>query len=310
MRLRLWGTRGSTPAPGPETARYGGNTSCVEVLGDDPGQWLILDAGSGIRRLGISLQRERPRRIDIMLTHLHLDHVMGLGFFGPLWTRGTEIHIWGPASATRSLGERLARYLSPPLFPVRMSEIPSNLHLHDAPEDTIPVGGFTVTCSRILHSGPTVGYRVTDGRVSVGYMPDHEPALGQATLAVERPEWLSGYQVARDVDLLLHDAQYSDVQYSDRAGWGHSSISQVVSYAVACRVSRLAMFHHDPRHSDAELEALRAKGRRLWQRYRPASDLVLAAEETEFHLDPEADEVRLVDTQGVAGARWESGVAG
>jgi ribonuclease BN (tRNA processing enzyme) len=287
VKVRLWGTRGSLPAAGPETVRYGGNTSCVEVIGDQAAQWLILDAGSGMRRLGLSLARENVRRIDVLITHLHTDHIMGLGFFDPLWDPSVEIHLWGPGSATRSLEERLARYLSPPLFPVRMREIPSDLHFHDAEDATFSAGGFTVTASRVLHSGPTVGYRVSDGTSSLCYIPDHEPALGRGVLGVDRPEWLSGYAIAHDVDLLLHDAQYSDVEYADKQGWGHSSISQVVQYARACNVGRLAMFHHDPRHSDAELEALRAKGVKQWQRHGPESDFLLAAEDTEITVEPE-----------------------
>src|SRR5205085_8753800 len=115
MKVTLWGTRGSLASPGPETARYGGNTSCVEVRGGD-GSVLVLDAGTGIRRLGEALAANRSRRVDILLTHLHMDHIQGLGFFAPLRDPRVEAHIWGPASTTQSLWTRLTRYLSPPLF--------------------------------------------------------------------------------------------------------------------------------------------------------------------------------------------------
>ena len=117
MRIRLWGTRGSVASPGPDTVRYGGNTACVEVRTD--AALIVLDAGTGIRPLGVSL-REYSGRIDLMLSHLHLDHLQGLGFFEPCFRPDVELHIWGPASTNADLGERLARYLSPPLFPVRL----------------------------------------------------------------------------------------------------------------------------------------------------------------------------------------------
>src|SRR5882724_473073 len=130
MHVMLWGTRGSVAAPGPETARYGGNTSCVEVRGSD-GTVLVLDAGTGIRRLGPSLVS--LKRLDLLLTHLHMDHIQGLGFFSPLYDSGVEVHIWGPASTTADLRTRLMRYLSPPLFPVHLRDLPCQLSLHEVP---------------------------------------------------------------------------------------------------------------------------------------------------------------------------------
>jgi len=290
MKLRLWGTRGSIPAPGPETVRYGGNTSCVEVVGDDRRHRMILDAGTGIRHLGNSFSVEGPERIDILLTHLHSDHIMGMGFFAPLWNPNQEIHLWGPASATKTLAERIARYLSPPFFPVPMSEIPSRLSFHDTPEEPFEVCGFSVTPARVLHQGPTVGYRVSDDHATIGYIPDHEPGLAGID-GVVQPSWISGYTIANGVDLLLHDAQYTEGEYPLRRGWGHSSIEQVIAYALACDVRRLMMFHHDPSHSDAELEALRDVGLRRWTQTRAAEDLLLAAEGVELTVG--ADELGL-----------------
>src|SRR4249920_2264053 len=129
MNVTLWGTRGSLATPGAETARYGGNTSCVGVIGDE-GTVLVLDAGTGIRGLGKTIDAS-VRRVDILLTHLHMDHIQGLGFFAPLFRPDFEVHIWGPGSATADLRARLTRYMSPPLFPVRLPELPCGLHLHD-----------------------------------------------------------------------------------------------------------------------------------------------------------------------------------
>src|SRR5262245_28216901 len=171
MKVTLWGTRGSIAAPGAETARYGGNTACVEVRGTD-GTVLILDAGTGIRRLGMTLPRSL-QRIDILLTHLHMDHLQRLGFFAPLYNPELEVHIWGPASTTLKLRNRLLRYLSPPLFPVRLTELPCQLDLHEAPCGDFTIGEFHVSSSLICHPGRTVGYRIVTPRATLAYLTDH-----------------------------------------------------------------------------------------------------------------------------------------
>ena len=253
MKVTLWGTRGSLAAPGPETVGYGGNTACVELRSDD-GAIVILDAGTGIRRLGLTLVGD-DRRIDILLSHLHVDHIQGLGFFGPLFEPGREIHIWGPPSTTMGLRARLARYLSPPLFPVPLRELPSRLTLHDVPLDPFEVEGLRVDADLVCHPGSCVGYRIAEDGVTLAYIPDHEPALGARTFPGP-PDWLSGYEIARGADLLIHDAQYTDEEYADRVGWGHSSITQAIQFAIACDVRRLVAFHHDPDHSDDMLDRL------------------------------------------------------
>jgi phosphoribosyl 1,2-cyclic phosphodiesterase len=256
MQVTLWGTRGSLAAPGPETERYGGNTSCVEVRGAD-GTVLVLDAGTGIRRLGALLPTSL-RRVDLLLTHLHMDHIQGLGFFGPLFNPEMTIHIWGPASTTQSLQVRLARYLSPPLFPIRLRELPSKVILHEVPCDDFEVGEFKVSTMLVCHPGPTIGYRIATASASVAYLPDHEPALGLKNFPLS-PDWTSGYPLAAGVDLLIHDAQYSDEEYADHVGWGHSSFEQAFTFAALARVKQLVLFHHDPAHSDEMLDHLVAE---------------------------------------------------
>lgn len=256
MRVKLWGTRGSIAAPGPETMRYGGNTSCVEVRGAD-GTVLVLDAGTGIRRLGASLS-ESLSRIDILLTHLHLDHIQGLGFFYPLRRPGVETHIWGPASTTLPLWERLTRYLSPPLFPVYLRDLQSKLFLHEIAEDQFQIGEFTVTSSLVIHPDPTVGYRIASSAGTLAYIPDHEPALGVKNFPIA-PNWTSGYSLAAGVDLLIHDCQFTDKMYQERVGWGHSSIAQAFKFAKLAGVKQLVPFHYDPTHSDDDLDAIMAE---------------------------------------------------
>jgi phosphoribosyl 1,2-cyclic phosphodiesterase len=252
MTVTLWGVRGSLASPGAETARYGGNTSCVAVQGDR-GTVLVLDAGTGVRRLGASLPAG-VRRVDVLLTHLHMDHIQGLGFFAPLFDAGVETHIWGPASPALDLRSRLVRYFSPPLFPVHLRDIP-RLVLHDVSGGEAEIGEFRVTAALVCHPGPTVGYRIATSRAALAYVPDHEPALGVPDFPAA-PDWTSGYALAAGVDLLVHDAQYSDEEYADRAGWGHSAIGHVLAFARQAAVKRLVTFHHDPSHTDADIDRL------------------------------------------------------
>jgi phosphoribosyl 1,2-cyclic phosphodiesterase len=255
MQIRLWGTRGSVASPGPETLHYGGNTACVEVRAGNA--LLVLDAGTGIRGLGASLRQHRGR-IDLLLTHLHLDHLQGIGFFEPVFRPEVELHVWGPPSTTADLHERLSRYLSPPLFPVRLRDLGSHVHLHDVPHEPFRIEDATVLGQAIIHPDPTVGYRIADGSGTMAYLPDHEPALGASIFPIA-PDWTSGHTLAEGADILIHDAQYTAEEYAARVGWGHSSVEHAWAFAVQARVGRLVTFHHDPSHSDADLDALVAE---------------------------------------------------
>ena len=277
MQITLWGTRGSLAAPGPETIHYGGNTSCVGVEGEE-GTILVLDAGTGIRRLVASIPG-KPRRVDILLTHLHLDHIQGLGFFAPLLQADYEVHIWGPASTTLTLRERLSRYLSPPLFPVYIRDMPA-VQLHEVTSDKFKIGEFMISSALVSHKDATIGYRIEAARKAVTYLPDHEPALGSNDFTVG-PDWTSGYALAEGADLLIHDAQYTPEEYDARVGWGHSSIPQAFQFAALVETKQLIPFHHDPTHSDVELDQLFDKQIRLM---RPAFEVTPGAEGMIFDL--------------------------
>ncbi len=272
MIVRFWGTRGSLATPGHDTARYGGNTSCVQITGPRGGV-LILDAGTGIRALGRDLPPS-PRRLDILLTHLHMDHIQGLGFFSALFDADREVHIWGPATSDLDLRRRLVRYLSAPLFPVLLRDLDCRLVLHALADTPAEIGEFHITPAFICHPGPTLGYRITTSDRTVAYLPDHEPALGRDEVR-NAAEWTSGTGLAHGADLLIHDAQYSDDQYAARVGWGHSTLRHAIQFANLCGVSRLITFHHDPSHDDTTIERLHAEAIAL---LRPALPLAPAAE--------------------------------
>jgi phosphoribosyl 1,2-cyclic phosphodiesterase len=286
MQARVWGSRGSLAAPGPDTVRYGGNTSCVEVR-PDRGPTLVLDAGTGMRPLGVAIDRDPVDELHILLTHLHMDHLQGLGFFRPLFRPGVDVHIWGPASPVQSLGDRIALYLSPPLFPVRLKDIPARVTFHDAPEEPVPIGSATIRAGKVTHQGPTVGYRIEENGRTLVYLPDHEPSIG-VHLADEAPVWISGHDVAHDADVLFHDAQYRDDEYAQHVGWGHSCTEHVMGFADKAAARAVVLFHHDPYHTDDELEALLAEARRRWDR---AHEQVVLAHEG-MTIDFDDDGVR------------------
>jgi phosphoribosyl 1,2-cyclic phosphodiesterase len=261
VHLTVWGCRGSVPTPGAETVRYGGNTSCVEVSLDD-GTVIVLDAGTGIRRLGEELVARDDRRIHLLLTHLHLDHLEGLRFFAPLWDERVTVDIWGPSSPVSSLEERIARAFSPPLFPIDLRDVPGRITFRDVPRQPWAIDSASITAGLVLHPGPTVGFRIETSSASFAYLPDHEPAL--ASVIAETPrEWISGAAIAEGVDVLLHDAQYFEDEYEQRIGWGHSSVADAVAFSRAVGAGRLFLFHHEPLHSDGSLERLEARARSL-----------------------------------------------
>jgi phosphoribosyl 1,2-cyclic phosphodiesterase len=261
MRVKVWGARGSIPCPGPETVRYGGNTSCVQVtLSDDT--HLVLDAGTGIRNLRLRAH-DGPLHIHLLLTHLHLDHIQGLLFFAPLFDPNVEITIWGPPAAGSTLRDRIARYLSAPLTPVELRELPGKLHFRECPPHEWSIGSARVRAEFVNHRGPTLGYRITEPHASFCYIPDHEPALIGPLDELE-PAWISGHALALDADLLLHDCQYTDAEYPAHYGWGHSSISDALTFARRTRAKRTLLAHHDPYHSDEQLDAMQSLARRKW----------------------------------------------
>jgi phosphoribosyl 1,2-cyclic phosphodiesterase len=282
VKVRIWGARGSVPAPGPETTRYGGNTSCLEVTLSD-GTMLILDAGTGIRTLG--LQRvEKGAHIQILLTHLHLDHIQGLLFFQPSFDPDNDLTIWGPAAPDASLENRIGRYISAPLSPVEVRELPCNVSFRDSPATEWEIGPARILAASVTHRGPTLGYRITDGDTSLCYIPDHEPALGGAVEELES-EWITGFELAQGADLLVHDCQYRDEEYPNHLGWGHSAVSDSLRFARRVDARKVLLFHHDPLHSDDMLDQLAVFAGESWRELgRDPAELTFAQEGAELEV--------------------------
>ncbi len=251
MNINLWGVRGSIQTSGPDTKNYGSRTSCA-LLAED-GNLLVLDAGSGIQQfnsLNIS-----SKRIDVLITHLHMDHIVGLGFFNPFFNPDKEVHIWGPMTTAQTLRSRLSRYLSPPLFPVLLRDLPCVLTFHEIGNSEFEIGHFKIRSDYVIHPGPTVGFRVAGKHSVFTYMPDHEPALGRNGM-IKDTKWISGYNLAKGADLLYHDGQYTTTEYQQKKGWGHSSMEDALQFASICKAKKLIIAHHDPYHSDDQLNKI------------------------------------------------------
>jgi phosphoribosyl 1,2-cyclic phosphodiesterase len=240
---------------------YGGNTACVAVRLND-GSRLVLDAGTGIRDLGVVLAGVRDD-IHVLLTHLHLDHIMGLLFFGPLFDPESRVTVWGPPDPDVGLRRRLARYLSAPLSPIEIRELPARVNFRMVPREPFRLGSAQIEAALVNHRGATLGYRITDGDAVLTYLPDHEPALGQ-DLERDPGEWISGWSLAHRASLLVHDGQYTPEEYVGTRGWGHSTVDDALAFARRAEADRLALFHHDPTHDDSRLDAIAAQAAEAW----------------------------------------------
>jgi phosphoribosyl 1,2-cyclic phosphodiesterase/CheY-like chemotaxis protein len=268
MRVRFWGTRGSIATPGPTTLRYGGNTACVEVRTDD-GTLIILDCGTGARELGKALMAsgERPLRGHLFITHTHWDHIQGLPFFAPLFVPGNEWDIYAPGVTGRHLEETLAGQMEYTYFPVRLDQLGATIRYHDVGEGTFNVGSVKVSSHYLNHPALTLGYRLEVGGASLVYATDHEPhshhtldlPAGDGKVALTMPLHQEDRRHVRflaGADLIIHDAQFTAAEDANRIGWGHTAAEQVVDFALAARAERLALFHHDPNHDDAEVDRM------------------------------------------------------
>jgi phosphoribosyl 1,2-cyclic phosphodiesterase len=284
--LTFWGTRGSIPTPGPDTARYGGNTACISLDGR-PGRLVILDAGSGLRPLGHELMQRRngPLTADILLSHTHWDHIQGLPFFKPLSSTGTAVCIYGAAQEGVPLKEILGRQMDPMVFPVPLNALAAALTVVEIEEGDFEIDDFRICAFRLRHPGTTLGYRlapVAGGR-EVAYVTDNELGSGGSyEVPKDWHERMVGF--VRGVDTIIHDAMYSDQIIQARAGWGHSTPRQAVDLARQAECRRLILFHHEPEHNDDALDRLLADTRAYAARVAPRLEVQAAAEGMQFSL--------------------------
>jgi diguanylate cyclase (GGDEF)-like protein len=286
LYVRFWGTRGSIAAPGDGTARYGGNTSCVEVRAGD-GTVIVLDCGTGARELGLHLVRAlpSPMRLHLFIGHTHWDHIQGFPFFVPAFLPGAELNVYAPLGFQQSLEEAMSGQMEYSYFPVKLRDLRSRIHFTELEEGFFRVGDVLVETQYLNHTAPTIAYRMTNGGASLAYVTDHEPFWRPDDGNLNHPGDQRHIAFIRNADLVIHDAQYTEEEYGQRVGWGHSTLEYAVDVAVAAGAKRLALFHHDPAHDDSFMErfegAARARAVALGS---PGTDVFAAREGMELEL--------------------------
>jgi phosphoribosyl 1,2-cyclic phosphodiesterase len=252
VRLTFYGVRGSTPSFCETNRRYGGNTASV-VLEEKDEEPVLFDLGTGLRAYGGNCPMDGTFAATALVTHIHWDHVQGLPFFAPVFVPGARLDIYGPHQEEGPLGEVFGDLMRPPYFPVRTSELGGDIRFIDATRDTFVLGSRKVTVRPVPHKGPTVGYRVEGAHGSVAYISDHQAPLTLDTVADDVLELADG------VDALIHDSQYTQAEFQKKKDWGHCTLDYALRVAELAKAKRLITFHHDPAHSDDDLDRLSAE---------------------------------------------------
>ncbi len=279
MHIRFWGTRGSIPSPGARTAKYGGNTSCVEIR-TDSGTHIVLDCGSGARELGEHLLRSSASslRINMFIGHTHWDHIQGFPFFVPAFLPQTDLNIFAPRGFQHNLEESLAGQMQHSYFPVKLRELRSHIHFTELEEGFFRVEDVLIETQHLNHTAPTIAYRITCDGATVAYTTDHEPFWRAPGADLRHPGDQRHIAFLRGADLVVHDAQYTEEEYPNRLGWGHSTVEYATDVAIAAGVRRLALFHHDPTRDDAGVDRLQELARRRTLERESPLDVIAAAE--------------------------------
>lgn len=290
MLMRFWGTRGSIPTPDRRTAYFGGNTSCVELRPAD-GNLLILDCGTGARPLGLDIlgRSSTLPPMHMLVTHTHWDHIQGFPFFLPAYVPESRLTIYGARGLERTLEASLSGQMNQTYFPVQLGELRAEIDFVELSEERFALGEFTVTTQFLNHTAPTIGYRLETGRVKIAYVTDHEPfwwapCRRDAPAEPLHPGEQRHIGFMAGVDVLIHDAQYSDREYPAKRGWGHSTIEYVTDVAVRAGVKRLVLFHHDPLHSDAWVRQQTERARRRARAMGSHVEILAASEGLEISL--------------------------
>lgn len=271
--------RGSTPCACDSLSRYGGNTSCV-VLESERFDPIVLDLGTGLRFFGLNRPFDRPFRGTALVTHLHWDHVQGIPFFSPLLAPGAHLDLFAPKQEGMDLAEAVRCFISPPYFPIGIDDLPGEVEFHETEPGVVPVRGADVRAAWVPHIGPTMGYRIESGGVSVAYVSDHQqPGLGSTVVddAV--------LALCEGVDVLIHDAQFDDLEFSMRSDWGHCTVDYAVEVAAQAGARNLVLFHHDPAHTDVRVDELLEHARDLGED-RGLEDVLAASEGLTLSLQP------------------------
>jgi phosphoribosyl 1,2-cyclic phosphodiesterase len=290
--IRFWGTRGSIPSPGKSTVKYGGNTSCVEVRAGN--QILIFDAGTGIRELGNRLLKElktEPITLHLFVSHTHWDHIQGFPFFMPAYNKNFQIIVYGPPARDKSLKDLFKFQMDSEYFPVPLGGLNAQIVMQEVREP-FSIGNLRITSLYMNHPAMTLAYKIFDGEKTFIYAPDNEPYRYTLHAARKDP---SGSQYGAELDqkfidfisgadFIVSEAQYTMEEYKTKIGWGHSPIESIVEFAMKAKVKQVALFHHDPSHDDAAIDAMVKYAQRLLSLQKSTVQCFGAAEGMEIKL--------------------------
>ncbi len=258
MKIKFWGTRGSIPVSGKEYNEYGGNTACVELRTGD-GEIIIIDAGTGIRRLGDQLLHEDRHHYHFLFTHAHWDHLMGLPFFKPLYREDTEIQVYGCPISQDSIRKMVSRILEPPNFPVRFEDVQADFKFHEECYLSFKIGSVTLVPIKLSHPNQGLGYRFAENDRQLVFLTDNE-------LTYRHPgglDYEDYLEFARGADMLVHDAMYTEEEYHHSKTWGHTTFKVALQLAMEAGVNKFVLFHHNPERSDDHLNRIVDECRRI-----------------------------------------------
>ncbi len=258
MLITCWGARGSIPVSGKEYVKYGGDTTCIEIR-SEKGDVIIVDAGSGIRKLGIKLLAEEPRPYHLLFTHAHWDHVLGLPFFKPVYLKGTSITMYGCPFTHKSIKDIMAKSMTAPYFPVEFHQVPAAVSYHETCGEPFEIGPVRITPINLSHPNQGLGYKFTENGKSFVFLTDNELAFVHAG----GREYRDYVRFSEGADLLIHDAEYTEAQYKNTKGWGHSLYTDALRLALEARVKQFGLFHLNQERSDAELGKIVEDCRRI-----------------------------------------------
>ena len=251
MIIRCWGARGSVPVSGSEYLKYGGDTCCVEVE-TAGGASLVIDAGSGIRRLGNKIIEDGRREVNMFFTHSHWDHILGFPFFKPIYLDGMRLNMFGCPYTQESIKRMLSRTMSYPNFPVRLEDVKADIFFHETCAERIMIHDAAISSIALSHPNHSTGYKiVADGKTFV-FFTDHELGYDHpgSRSHAEYIEFVSG------ADLLVHDSEYSERDYPAKMAWGHSIFTRALEFAVEAKVGAFGLFHHNQERTDSQIDAM------------------------------------------------------
>jgi len=279
MKIRCWGARGSIPVSGADYVIYGGDTTCMEIRTRED-DVIVVDAGSGIRRLGSLLVQEKRDQISMVFTHAHWDHILGFPFFKPAYRKGTAIQMFGCPQAQESIQDMISRTMEAPYFPVNFQDLQADFSYHEACESSFSIKTVTLTPIPLSHPNQGFGYRFTENGKSFVFLTDNE-------LGYQHPGGLTFedyVQFSRGADFLIHDAEFTPEEYRHTRTWGHSVYTEALRLALEAKVATFGIFHHNQERSDLSLGQLVEDCRRIVAERGEQMDVLALTQDTEIHL--------------------------